>query len=482
MKIKIMYSLFLIYAISHLSNPLLYAQETILLTLQDAISIALGNNLNLEIKKADLFAAKGNRLAQNGNFDTMISAIAYKENNQITSLVQGGASEEDLQVWNTSVSKKIHTGTEFVLSYENQRYDSNALLVNFNPLYQSALSLGIKQPLFKGAGIETQTADIRIAEKNITAASRQIDTSMINLVADTKKAYWELHFYSHEIAVKNLSLKLAQKIVEDTKHKIEAGVVAAVEIYRPESEYARREEQLINTERTRADAEDKLKLLLNRVEWDATIETEKLPVSRKEIPEINKVIAVVLNDHPDLKTLKLKSEAALLQVEKTKNFLLPDISLFGRTGVSGTDEQYGDSMDNMMNNSEYSWQIGVNFSMPLTNDLANGNKVLSMAQYNKTKLNNQILKQQFIMKAKVIVRNFKLSLKSIDASDKTVLAAQKNLEAEQEKFSTGLSTSLDILLAQESYTQALATNKRAQVNHEILQAELDRTKGSITVQ
>lgn len=478
---RYLFSFFLIILLLLPTHHLLFASENVVsLSLHEAINMALENNLHLKLQKTDLSAAHGGKQAQEGTFDTIVTAGAFNENKQLTSIVPGGASEEDIQAWNASIRKKMYTGTEMDLSWQNQRYDSNASYQMYDPAYQSEISIGVSQPLLKGRGKQIQTADIQSSEKIIRAAASLVDSGAVDLAADVKKAYWELLYTRYDIEVKRLSLQLAQQIVNDTKNKINAGAIASVEIYRPESEVARREEYLINAERMQADAEDNLKLLLNRVEWDAILKTEELPVMTQDVPELQTVIDYVLKNHPDIKASEFRMQAAQLNVYKAEDSLQPDISLSGRAGVNGADDKYGDSAGNMVSDSDFSWKIGLSFSMSLENDLAQGTKIISQAELNKIRLNHELLMQQFILQAKGIVRNFRLVLKSIDASEKTVLAAQKNLETEQEKFTAGLSTSLDILLAQEAYTQALAGQKRSQVTYANILAELDRIKGIIT--
>ncbi len=405
MKNNYLFTCFLMAIFSLLLQlPAFGAEELVLLSLDDAINMALENNLDLKLQKADLAAAQGSRQIQAGPFAGNITAGAFKDNKQLTSLVAGGASEEDLQVWNASLRKKIHAGTEMDLSWENQRYDSNSSLMTFQPAYQSALSLGISQPLLKGRGVKIQTTGIQAAGKSIMAASSQVDSRAVNLAADVKKAYWELNYSRYDIEVKKLSLKLAKQIVTDTRHKIEAGVIASVEIFRPESELARREEGLISTERTRADAEDKLKLLLNRVEWNASLKTEELPAIEETVPQLETVIDYALKNHPDLKAADYQIQAARLDLLKAKDSLLPEISVSGRAGFKGTDNQFNESTDNMINDSDFSWRVGLNFSMPLDNAFAQGNKVISQAKLTKSNLFLAQLRQQLIMQARDVIK------------------------------------------------------------------------------
>ena len=71
--------------------------------------------------------------------------------------------------------------------------------------------------------------------------------------------------------------------------------------------------------------------------------------------------------------------------------------------------------------------------------------------------------------------------KAVEATIKTSLATQKRLEAQQAKFEVGLATTYDVLVAQESYAQALAGENLSKVQLAIASAELDRIQGLVSL-
>ena len=78
------------------------------------------------------------------------------------------------------------------------------------------------------------------------------------------------------------------------------------------------------------------------------------------------------------------------------------------------------------------------------------------------------------------VRDVRLAIKAIDATRKTSLASLKALEAEQAKFDSGRSTTLDVLIAQQSYSQALSQQNLTLITYANILAELDRIQGLVT--
>ncbi len=455
------------------------AEQPVQMGLDEAITIALQNNLQLRLRQEDVVAAQGSVSVAQGTFDPLLTATGFNETTAQTSLNTFAPEEEKVTYWAASLNKKMETGTKVDLSWENQRYKSDSLFTTINPAYSTAVSVGITQPLLKGREKGIQTADLEAAKKNVLAADRLVTNQAVELVAKVKKAYWELLYARQDIEVKKLSLMLARKVLEDTGRKIEAGVIAPVEIYQPESEVARREEALIAGERAIANAEDIFKLILNQSDWNVSIKPRDKPQVSRHLPEFDTVFASARENRADLKAAELQVEAAEILVRKSSDGLKPSLDLDGRIGFSGIDTSYPGSSANLFGDTDFSWKVGLTFSMPLGSHTAQGGVTAARAQLAKARTSVMLLEQETIRKCREAIRNLKLSLKGIEASEKTSLALQKRMEAEQSKFDAGLSTALDVLEAQEAYARALIGQKRAFVEHALAQAELERVQGNL---
>ncbi|MGB3209154.1 MAG: TolC family protein [Desulforhopalus sp.] len=466
------------------------AEDAEKIALRSAVEMALNNNLNLQLRREDVNAAEGAALTAEGTFDILIEAEANVQTEELTPISLGGAEQEDTALWNAEASKVFTTGTSISLGWNNSRFDTDAgnfffdsastgsLLIN--PSYNSGLTLGLRQPLLRGFGKDVQTATLRASRKQLEAASYQVDSEAANLAAEVKVAYWNLVFALQDIEVQQLSLTLAQKLLEETDAKIKAGRLAEVEIYQPQSEVARREEQLISAERAIGTAEDELKLLLNSDRWFSTFQPTDEPATEPIELDLPSILDNALKTRPDIKAADLLIEAAKFAEEKAQNDIRPDLSLVGGVGLAGTSDSYGDSLDNSLSDPDNLWQVGVTFSIPLENSAARGNYRQAKASYNRAKTNAELLRQQIRRTVRTTVRDVQLAIKALDATRKTSLATLKRLEAEQAKFDSGRSTTLDVLTAQEAYSQALSQENLTKITYANTLAELDRIQGLVT--
>jgi outer membrane protein TolC len=451
------------------------------LSLEEAIKQALANNLNLKLRQEDVQAAAGTALAAQGKFDLFFEAEALAKSEEQTPLILRGSDQEDTTVWNGAVSKLFDTGTEVSLGYNNSRYDSNLDGLLLNPSYNSGLILELRQPLLKGLGREVQTAALRGSQKQLEAAVYQVDSEAANLAADVKVAYWNFVFAKQNIDVQELSLTLAIRLAEETETKINAGKLAQVEIYQPQSEVARREENLISAERALGTAEDNLKLLLNSQDWLAAYDPVDQPATEPIDLDLPTILDNALQNRPDIKAADLASEAAMIEEQRSKDDIRPDLSLIGGVGLAGTDENYGGAIDNSVNDPDNLWQVGISLSIPLSNATAKGLYQQARANYSRAKTSAELLRQQIRRTVRTTIRDVELAIKALEATRKTSLATLKRLEAEQAKFDSGRATTFDVLAAQEAYAQALSQENLTKITYANILAELDRIQGLVTV-
>lgn len=462
------------------ATNLLAVENVEKISLRKAVEQALESNLNLKLQQEDVQVAEGAALSAEGKFDILIEAEAKAQSEELTPVLLDGNEREDTSLWNAEASKTFTTGTAVSLGWNNDRFDSDFKGLLINPSYKSGLTLSLRQPLLRGFGKEVQTSTLRASQKQLTAAAFEVDSQAANLAADVKIAYWNLVFAWQDIEVKQLTLTLARKLLEETEAKINAGKLAQVDIYQPESEVARREEELISAERAIGVADDELKLLLNTEAWLIPFEPTDQPATEPVELDLPIILDNSLKNRPDIKAADLIAEAAKIEEERAKDDIRPDLSLIGGVGITGTDDTYGNSIDNSFNDPDNLWQVGMVFSIPLENSTAKGFYQQAKANYSKARTSTELLRQQIRRTVRTTIRDVQLAIKALEATRKTSLATLKRLEAEQAKFDSGRATTLDVLAAQDAYSQALSQENLTKITYADTLAELDRIQGLVT--
>lgn len=456
-------------------------QQSIDLSLGEAVQTALLKNLGLRLSQEDVVSAEGAALAAEGKFDYQLNGevgAGAKDEAPVTA-IEG--SEEKTAAFNAGVEKRFTPGTEMGLNWNNGNLDTDSDIYFFDPVYSTDLTLDVRQPLLRGFGRQAQLADLNSARTQLEASSYLVDSEAADLAAEVKQAYWELVFAHQNLEVLELSLTLAQQLRDETATKIEAGKLAEIDLYQPESEVAQREQELITGEREIGFAEDNLKLLLNSEDWLIPFNPLDLPTTDPVYPDIRQVYEKAMAQRPDLQAASLQVKALQYQLDRADNDRKPALDILGSVGFGSRAEDYSSALDNSVSDGDTRWQLALTFSRPLDNSLAEGQYRQALAAHNKSKTSLELLKLQITRTVRVTVRDVELALKAIEATSKTSIATRKRLEAEQIKFEAGRSTTLDVLIAQQDYARALSTENRSKVVYAQSLSELDRIQGTITI-
>jgi outer membrane protein len=465
-----------------LATLLLLSAQTLLameLSLDQAVDISLKNNLNMQLQREQVISSSEQIETALGEFDTIFSGDAAMGSSKSSAILSGKEVEADLTTISGELAKKFSTGTRVTLEAGNRREENEANAYLIDPAYSTSLGVTVTQPLLYGRGTEVQTAYVESAKQQFQAEEYLVESQAADLAAAVKGAYWELVYSWQDIEVQKLSLTLAAKLLEETRLQIEAGRLAKIEIFQPESEVARREQQLITGERAIGVAEDNLKILLNSTDWSQAIKPLDKPGIRTVPVDLNHVMESSLANRPDLLAAKSQIRGAEIIATRKKNQTLPRLGIYGSAGIGASGDEFGNAYSNINDENDQHWQLGLTFSMPLENRYAEGEYRQALSSIRKTKIQTEILRQEIRRKVRSSVRDVELALKAIEATRKTTLATAKRLEAEQTKFESGKSTTFDVLAAQESYARTLSDEHRAKVVYVQSLAEIDRVQGII---
>ena len=219
------------------------------LSLQDAIELALENNLDIAIQRYNPWIAETNILKAKGgagfalgnlpsvNFDPLVTANTSISNDYIPvnnpflagSAVSLFAIAAHQTTMNFGYSQGFATGTNFSLTLDNTRQSSNLAENAFNPSVQSRLAVSITQQLLQGFGILVNTRSIRIEKLNKQASDAQFLQQVITSITAVETAYWELAYARENVKVGEQSVVLAQQLYDDNKKQVEIGTMAPLE-------------------------------------------------------------------------------------------------------------------------------------------------------------------------------------------------------------------------------------------------------------
>jgi outer membrane protein TolC len=165
---------------------------------------------------------------------------------------------------NFSVTEGFLTGTNVQWTFNNSGAYQNSINNTFNPFRQGNMSIAVSQNLLQGFGLAVNNRNIRIAKNDLKVADLTFRQQVIETVSAIIGLYWDLVSYSENVKNKKEALAVAQKLYDDNKKQVEIGSLAPIEIVRAEAEVANNQQALTVAETQVLQQETILKNVLSK--------------------------------------------------------------------------------------------------------------------------------------------------------------------------------------------------------------------------
>jgi outer membrane protein len=202
-----------------------------------------------------------------------------------TVLSQTNALIQTVRTTNTTLQMGLLTGG--VVQYRNyeQYLKENSPSDSLNPAVGPHMDLTFQHSVLRGRGVKLNDRGIRIAQMNTGGSLESFRSQLLNLVANVLNSYWDLVSAVDEWKARQRSEANAQKFYEDTRKEIAAGAIPRVELSRAAAEVATRRQDLVVSQANMRQLENALKDLLVRTPDAAVDAAEIIPLDHIEIPE-----------------------------------------------------------------------------------------------------------------------------------------------------------------------------------------------------
>ena len=145
-------------------------------------------------------------------------------------------------------------------SYLKQNAPSDFL----NPSVAPVVQIYVRHNLLQGFGTGVNGRFIRVAQKNIQAAQETFRSQLLNVVSNVLNLYWDLVTDDDDLTVRQRAVDQSQKFYDDTRKQIELGVVPRFEATRAQSVLSNSRQQLSIAQATAQQQENLLKNALSR--------------------------------------------------------------------------------------------------------------------------------------------------------------------------------------------------------------------------
>lgn len=136
-------------------------------------------------------------------------------------------------------------GTNLSVGFNNARNTSTSFFQTRSPQLNSNFRATFSQPLLSGFGLLPNTRFIKIAKNNREISDVAFRLQVITTVNQIENIYWDLVNAYENVKVQQDSLTLAQKTFSDNQKQVQIGTLAPIEVVRAQSVVATNQQSLI---------------------------------------------------------------------------------------------------------------------------------------------------------------------------------------------------------------------------------------------
>jgi HAE1 family hydrophobic/amphiphilic exporter-1 len=511
--------------------------DTLTLTLNEAIRLALENNNSIEIARADVRFQETQLRSILGIYDPVFNVSPTLSRNSST----GSRATNDFRV-NSDMTKFItRGGGNYRVFFDNVRTEnsfSQSQLTSGNTgtgagggaLYSSNFGVAYNQPLLRDFRIDDTRRRIKVQRRTLQQTDIEFRRQTIDVISQVQRAYWDLVFALRDQQNRVLNLNLSRENLRQVDARIKAGIAAPIESAEVATELANREGEVLLAAQQVSTAENTLKTLLLRdptsAEWTRSLVPTDTPVYSDEAIVLEDAVKDAVENRPELQRLKLQREINAIDIDFFKNQTKPQIDLNTTVSLSGISQGISNNRDflvpqftgndeilrrnlnvllgnanlptiqnpnilvpaapsflvggfnrsflNLFRSDAPNYTVGVTISLPLRNRTAQAN--LAGARVQQERISAQTRSQEQIVIAEV--RN---AVQAVETSRQRVLVARRaranaeiQLEGERKKYEVGLSTTFLLFQRENALANARNSEIRSETDYNKALADLQR--------
>ena len=413
-----------------LFSTALFSQGNIeIISLQDAIDIALEKNINIKQSELNL---KNSELSKSDAIGNFLPNIGASANHQ----------------WN--VGRGINVTTNIIEEITTQFSSATA-------------SVGL--PVYSGS---RNVYQLHRANLEILSSKYQLEDIKDDVKLFVANSYLQIMFNKEILKVQKSQLEITKEEYKRTKDLIESGIFSPRQIFEIEANLASQEQNVVLAENNLRDAKLNLAQVLlidNYESFDIADEDFSIPFSNilenspKEIYEKAKTF------RNDIKLAETNISIAEKDIKISKSFRLPSLTSFYsfNTRVSYLDNapSFNDQLDF---NKGQTYGFGLN--IPIFQGKAISNNI-ERSKINLDRLKFQYEQEKLNLENTVnqAYNDLVGAIKFYEASNKTVKSLQSAFEDASDQFLIGSLNSFDFIQSKQLYEAAVSENIRAKFDY-----------------
>ncbi len=280
------------------------------------------------------------------SFDPQLTFQGFVDHNttQVTNLSQYGTPTFKANTIEAlaNFSQSFPLGTNVSIQYQGFRNANNSPYSTINPELSSNLTAVVKQPLLAGFGLSTNERYIRIAKRNDQITDLAFKAQVIATVTQVEDYYWELVGAYKDAQIKERALGFANQTLSDDQKQLKLNAIPALQVMTDQSAVATAEGNLTVARSTLRLNELLLKNALTKTDDPIIDDMPVIPLDLQgqadfnEPKSMDELLEAAQKNRPEVAIYQLQSEIQKQNLKSVNSELLPRLDMYGLYAGAGT--------------------------------------------------------------------------------------------------------------------------------------------------
>ena len=420
----------------------LQSQAQELLTLEDAVKIALENNYEIKIAKNDLKIDETNSTAGNAGMLPTVSASVVN-NNSILNTTQTQASGE---------VRKLDNARNLSLTY----------------------GVGLDWTVFDGLRMFARREQLKVLQQQGEA---ELKLAIVTKISDVHATYFDLVQQQQQLKALDTAIVISNQRLTTAQNRFSIGKASKLEMLNAQVDLNTDTSSRLKQLESYKIAKIKLNEILARDTSSEFKVTDEIKIDNSLVFIDLKALAEKQN--PQLQAQVLAKNSTELQLKQVKAGRYPTVRI--NSGYNFTRSEA--SLGFVTQSSGRGFVYGINASVPIFDGFnQNRNEKITRLQIDNADLVINQQKKMLESQLATAFQSYQTNMELSKVEEKNVEIAKQNLDITLAKFKIGTITPIEYRTAQLNYVEALVRLSNAQFQTKLYEISLKELSGSLKLE